>query len=83
MHKNMQMLSHLCSIYGFIILQNITIQNRHKINFKHESLKMLTPISKHNVTKKQTKTLPIQILQWKDDHLIMIKDHLDSHIIDY
>jgi hypothetical protein len=42
-------------IYGLIILQNITIQNTHKINFKHESLKMLVLVSKHNITKKKKK----------------------------
>ncbi len=51
MHNIYVTLLCLQSIYGFIILQNIIIQDICNANFKKGSLKMLEPIPKHNITK--------------------------------
>jgi len=49
MHNMYVTLSCLCSFDGLIILQNITIQNIHKVNFKKGSLEMTTPVLKSNI----------------------------------
>jgi hypothetical protein len=49
MHNMYVTLSCLCSFDGLIILQNITIQNIHKVNFKKGSLEMTTPILRSNI----------------------------------
>jgi hypothetical protein len=51
MHNIYVTLSRLQSMDGFIILQNITMQDISKANFKKGLLEMLEPVSKHNITK--------------------------------
>ncbi len=60
------MLSHLSSIEGFIILLNISIQDICKIHKKIKSLQMMTPISKHNITKDKHKHCPLQSFKKKE-----------------
>jgi hypothetical protein len=50
MHNIYNTLSCMCYIDGLVILQNITIQNISKANFKKRFLKMTTFTSKHNIT---------------------------------
>jgi hypothetical protein len=52
MHNIYVTLLCLQSIDGLIILQNITIQDICKTEFKKRFLEMLEPISKHNIAKK-------------------------------
>ncbi len=44
----------------------------------------MTFIVKHNINnlREREKKLPIEILELKDDHLIIINDNLDDNIID-
>jgi hypothetical protein len=63
MHNIHIRLSQLYFIDGVIIFLYITIQDICKANFIKGLLELVTPISKHNITKKQTQTLCIEILQ--------------------
>lgn len=51
--------------YPWQILWNITIQNIHKTNFKNISLKMVTLIFKHSITKIKLKHCPLKSQQQK------------------
>jgi hypothetical protein len=55
MHNIYVTSSHLNSIYGLIFLQDITIQDIHKANFKKELLEMVITILKHNINKDKEK----------------------------
>jgi len=54
MHNIHIRLSQLYFIDGVIIFLYITIQDMCKANFMKGLLQMATPISKHNITKKNT-----------------------------
>ncbi len=87
MHNIYVTLSCLQSIDGFIILQNITMQEICKVNFKKRSLKTLESISKHNITKHIQNNNPLKSCKEKNKHLIMIgdlnDDNIDNNIVNY
>jgi hypothetical protein len=55
MHNIYVTSSHLHHIDGLIFLQDTTIQDIHKANFKNELLETVTTISKHNINKDKEK----------------------------
>jgi hypothetical protein len=79
MHNIYVTLSRLCSIDEPIILQDITIQNINKIEFLKKSIHMVTPISKHDITKEKYKRCTLKPNNKKE--LIMIKENSDNNII--
>jgi hypothetical protein len=60
----------------------LLFNNTCKDNFKNESLKIVTYISKHNITNDKQKHWPLKSYNNKKNHLIMINNDLNDDIID-
>ncbi len=65
MHNMYVTLSCLCSFDGFIILQNITIQNIHKVDFKKGSLEMTTPVLRSSINQIKIPTQYHKLIEGK------------------
>ncbi len=79
MHNIYVTLSRLCSIDELIILQYIIIQDIKKIELKKNSIYMVTPTSKHDITKEKYKHYMLKPDNKKE--LIMIEENSNNNII--